>query len=389
MGFPIPEDLKMLQATVRKFVQEELLPVEKQVETTDEFPDDIRLPLKKKAVALGLWNYTMPREYGGGGVNTLGRVLACEELGQVSIAVGLTGGIVGGPRSGMGKGGEFAHATRQQIDKYFLPVLRGEQECFMALTEPNAGSDLGAIETRAVKDGNSWVLNGRKTYVTAIDVSHFGLVLAVSDWEKRRKGGISCFIVERNNPGLKLVRQIPLMGRRSLHSYEVELNDCRVPAENLFGEAGHGLEVAASELGATRIECAATCIGVAQRALKMAKDYAKKRVTFGEPLARRQTIQNMITHAEEDIYASRLMIWDAATDADEGKDINVKAMMIKAFATERAVRIINDAMQIHGGLGYTRDLPLEMMYRDVRLYTIGEGGTELLEWVIARNLLKD
>ena len=389
MDFTIPEDLKMLQTLTRDFARNELLPLEKQVDDNGEFPEDIRLGLRKKAIELGLWNYSMPKEYGGGGVSNLGRVLVCEELGHVSFSVGYCGGIVGGPRSGIGKGGEFVHATQEQLDKYFLPMLRGEKECFMALTEANAGCDLGNVETRADKDGDKYILNGTKMYVTAIDISDFGLVLAVTDWEKRRKGGISTFLVDKDSPGLDVVRQIPLMGRWGLKSYEVKFDNCVVPAGNLFGEPGHGLEVAGAELASLRLECSSVALGTAARALEMAKSHAKQRVTFGEALARRQSIQSIIVRAETAIYASRLMLWEAAMEADQGKDIAVKAMMVKTFVTEAALHIVDRAIQVHGGLGYSRDLPLEMMYRDLRLYTIAEGATELMEWTIARNLLRD
>ena len=389
MDFTIPEDLKMLQKLTRDFVRNELLPLEKQVDDNGEFPEDIRLGLREKSIELGLWNYSMPKEYGGGGVSNLGRVLVCEELGHVSFSVGYCGGIIGGPRSGIGRGGEFAHATKEQLDKYFLPMLRGEKECFMALTEPDAGCDLGNVETRADKDGDSYILNGTKMYVTAIDVSDFGLVLAVTDWEKRRKGGISTFLVDKDSPGIHIVRQILLMGRWGLKSYEVSFENCVVPAANMLGEPGHGLEVAGAELASLRLECSAAALGAAVRALEMSKSSAKQRVTFGEALARRQSIQSMIVRAETAIYASRLMLYEAATEADHGKDISIKAMMVKTFVTEAALHIVDRAIQIHGGLGYSRDIPLEMMYRDLRLYTIAEGATELMEWTIARNLLRD
>ncbi len=389
MDFTIPEDLKQLQALTRDFVRKELIPFEKEVDQTGEFPESIRLSLKEKSKKLGLWNYSMPREYGGGGMPNLARVLVCMELGHVSLSVGYCGGIVGGPRSGIGRGGEFHHANKEQLDKHFLPMLRGEKECFMALTEPNAGCDLGNVETRAVKQGDGYVLNGTKIYVTAIDVSDFGLVLAVTDWEKRRKGGISAFIVEKDNPGVHIVRQIPLMGRWGLKSYEVRFENCVVPESAVFGKLGQGLEVAGSELASLRLECAAACLGAAERAHEMTKPFVKQRVTFGEPLSRRQLIQHMIVNAETNIYASKLMLYEAAVEADKGKDIGVKAMMVKTFVCEAALHIVDRAIQIHGGAGYTRDLPLEMMYRDLRLYTIAEGATELMEWTVARNLLRD
>ncbi|MBI2868689.1 MAG: acyl-CoA dehydrogenase family protein [Chloroflexi bacterium] len=388
MEITLPEDMKQLQMLVRKFIQKELLPIEKQVEELGEFPEELRRPLKKKAIDLGLWNVAMPREYGGGGVGYLGWVLINEELGHVSTALGARGGIIGGPRTGSGHGSEFRFATQEQIDKYFLPMLRGDREMFVALTEANAGSDLGNIETRAIRNGDSYVLNGTKLYVTAIDVSDFGLVLAVTDWEKRRKGGFTCFIVEKNTPGLILSRQLPMMGRRGLHSYEVSLENCVVPAANILGQLGQGLEVVGAEVNGLRLAGAAASLGTAERAVEMAKSHAKERITFGQPLAQRQIVQQMIARAEVDIYASRLMLYDAAMDADQGKDVTLKTMMVKTFVTEMAIRHVDRAMQIHGGLGYSKEYPLEMMYRDTRLRTLTEGATEILEWTIARNLLR-
>ncbi|MBI2869365.1 MAG: acyl-CoA dehydrogenase family protein [Chloroflexi bacterium] len=389
MDFVIPEDLKMLQSLARQFVREELLPIEKQVEDKDEFPEALRLKLKKKSLDLGLWNFSMPKEYGGGGVGYLGEVLVYEELGHVSYAIGCHGGIVGVPRSGIGGGGECQYASKEQIQRYFLPVVRGEKEPFLGLTEPNAGSDIGNMETRAVRDGAGFILNGSKLYITGVDVSDFGYVFAVTDWEKRRKGGISCFIVEKSNPGLQVVRRIPLMGRRGLNCYELKLDNCVVPADSMIGAPGKGLDIAGTYLNSGRLKAAASSLGGAVRALELVKSFAKQRVTFGEALARRQLIQHMIVQAEVDIHASRLMLYEAATGGDRGEDIALKAMMVKWFVPQAAKRIVDDAIQIHGGLGYSRDLPLEMIYRDVRLSSIGGGAAQVLEWTIARNLLKD
>ncbi|MFC1929989.1 acyl-CoA dehydrogenase family protein, partial [Chloroflexota bacterium] len=249
--------------------------------------------------------------------------------------------------------------------------------------------DIGRMETTAVKDGDYYVLNGTKTYTTAIDVSDFGLVMTVTDWEKRRKEGVTCFVVEKDTPGLTLSREIEVMGRRGVKTFEVFFDNCRVPAENVLGGVGQGLEVARAELDSMRLALSAACLGTAERALEMMKSYAKQRVTFGEPLARRQAIQQMIVRAETDVYASRLMLYEAATEADQRKDIHIKAMMIKVFITEMTVRVVDRAIQVHGGLGYSKDLPLEMMYRDTRLHTIGDGATEVLEWSIARSILRD
>ncbi len=384
MHFTIPEELKQLQLLVRDFIQKELLPIEKQVEEKGEFPEEIRQPLKKKAVELGLWSYAMPKEYGGGGVGLLGVVLVNEELGRVSSC--LARGVIGGPRSGPPAG--FSFASKKQLERYYLPLVRGEKESFFAVTEANAGSDIGNVETRAVRDGDNYILNGSKLYVTGIDVADFGLILAVTDWQKRRRGGLTCFLVDTKTPGLSLSRHLPMMGRRGLNSYEVSLENCAVPAANVIGGVGKGLEVLGDDLNTMRLSGSAAALGTAERALDMAKAHARERITFGEPLAKRQLVQQMIVHAEIDIYASKMMLYNPSSEGEQAMDITLKTMMIKCFVTEMAIRVVDRAIQVHGGLGYSKDLPLEMMYRDVRLRTLTEGPTEVLEWTIARNLLK-
>ena len=388
MDFELPEELKMVQKLVREFVQKELLPLEKQVEENDEFPEDIRRSLKKKAKELGLWAICAPKEYGGGGFSALARVVVCEELGHVSNAVGYQGGIVGGPRAGWWGVEELKYATEEQKEKYFLPIIRGEKERFGAMTEPNAGSDLGNMETRAVKDGDYYILNGTKVFITAVDSADFGLVFAVTDWEKRARGGITGFIIDKDIPGFSYTA-MPVMGRRGLHVYELNLNDCRVPAKNVFGELGQGLQLALTGLVTTRINCTAAVLGMAQRALDMAKKYAKERVTFGQPIAKRQFIQGMIVDSEIELRASRLLLYDVACKYEQGMDVSTDIFMIKPFVIDHALRIIDRAIQIHGGYGYTKQLPLEMMYRDARLFSIGDGTNEVSKWTAARRILKD
>ena len=389
MDFSLPEELKMLKDLTKEFVKDELLPIEKQVEQTGEFPEEIRQPIKKKAVELGLYSCAMPAEYGGGGLGILGRVVVSEELGKVSIAVGYAGGIVGGTRSTAGGVTDIQFATSEQREKYFLPVVRGEKECWMALTEPNSGSgDLSRMETRAVKDGDNYVINGNKIFITAIDISDFGYVLAVTDPERKREGGVTCFIVDNDNPGLKIGEHLECMGRRGLNSYEISFEDCVVPESAILGELGKGMDIFVADMNSVRLCGAAACLGMAQRALDMSKSYAKERITFGQPLANRQAIQEMIVFAETNIHASRLMLYHIAWEDDQGIDVTYRVMMLKARIPKLACRIIDDALQIHGGFGYSKDLPLEMMYRDARLYMIGDGSVQVLEWAAARHLLR-
>lgn len=388
MDFTLPEELKMVQELVKQFVRKELLPLEKAVEEKDEFPEDVRRGLKEKAKKLGLWAICAPKEYGGGGLGALAKVVICEELGHVSVATGYQGGIVGGPRAGFWGLEELNYATDEQKEKYFLPIIRGEKERFGAMTERNAGSDLGNMEMRAIRDGDNYILNGNKMFITAVDSSDFGLVFAVTDWQKRGRGGITAFIVDKDAPGFSH-QLIPVMGRRGLHVYELTFDNCVVPAKNVLSELGQGLELAQAGLVGARLGCAAACLGMAQRALDMAKSYAKQRVTFGQTLAKRQFVQSMVVDSETEIYASRLMLYHLAWEYDQGIDVTTKIMMVKPFVTEMAVRVIDRAIQIHGGYGYTKELPLEMMYRDARLFTIGDGASEVLRWAAARRLLRD
>ncbi|MBI2869590.1 MAG: acyl-CoA/acyl-ACP dehydrogenase [Chloroflexi bacterium] len=388
MDFTLPEELIMTRNLIRDFINENLLPIEKEVEENDEFPEPLRRSLKAKAVKLGLWALFAPRKYGGAGFGALGRIVVCEELGRVSNAVGYQGGIIGGPRVGWWGMEELNFATEEQKEKYILPMVRGEKERFGAMTEPNAGSDLANMETRAVKDGDSYILNGSKIFITGVDSADFGLTFAVTDWEKRARGGITAFLLDKDAPGFTY-RPIPVMGRRGLHVYEVFYNDCRVPAKNILGRIGEGFKLAEMGLVTTRINCSAAVVGMAQRALDMAKSHAKQRVTFGETLSRRQLVQEKIIDAETELLASRLMLYNLAWEYEQGMDVVTKTFMVKTWITETACKIIDQAIQIHGGYGYTRELPLEMIYRDARLFRIGDGASEVLKWVAARRLLRD
>ncbi len=384
MTYQLPEEMKQLKLLARDFVQKELVPLEKEVDDKDEFPEETRLALKKKAHELGLWSFTAPIEYGGSGLGSLARVVVSEEVGKVSEAVGYGGGIVGG---GMEMRLRVAVTNEKLREKYYLPYVRAEKECFMGLTEPNAGSDAGAIETRAVRDGENYILNGTKTFISNAQRADFGLVYAVTDWEKRARGGISCFLVDKDTPGLSITRNIPLMGRRGQRHAELSFVDCVVPADNMLGEEGQGLRLALAALGGGRVSLAGFAIGGAERCLEMAKSYLKQRATFGKELAHRQAMQTMIVEMAIDIHAAKLMVYDCASAVDRGEDTRLESAMVKVFATEMAFKAADRTLQIHGGIGYSKDLPLEMLFRDLRLRRIVDGPTELLNWYMARQIL--
>ncbi len=386
MVHTLPEEVRMLQATVRRFVTEKLLPLEKEVEERGEFPEEKRLELRSEAIRLGLWGYAAPRKYGGGGLNALADVVVHEELGMVSDPVGSRSHVLG---TGLGWMGEYCDsATEEQNQRYFIPLLKGEKDAFIAVTEPDAGSDVRGIKTTAVRKGDSYVINGAKTFITFAATADFGLVYARTNGKDDRRGSLSCFIVDKDTPGFIVGKDIPLMGRRGVHSYEVFFDNCTIPLDHLVGKEGDGFSSVQKFFVRSRLNISARACGEAQRAFDMSKEYAKSRVTFGKPLSERQAVQKMLVDSFMGIFASRTMTRETAWRYDQGEDIAIEAALLKVFSTEMACKAIDRAIQIHGGVGYTKELPLEMMYREMRLFRIGEGPTEVLVWWAARQLFK-
>lgn len=383
MEFTIPEELKMLQATVRRFVEEEFIPLEKLLPPfSNQLPDGHKERLRAKLQQIGIWALNAPVEYGGGGISTLGMCLVNEELNHSTIgSVGVA--IYGGDPPVIVYEGNDA-----QKEKYLIPIIRGEMEACFAQTEPNAGSDPASMETSAVKDGDNWILNGSKIFISHAEQSDYALVFAVTDKQKRNRGGITCFIVETKTPGFKVTRLIDTMG--GFRPAEIVLQDCVVPDENRLGPVGRGFQLAQSWLAAGRlIQHPPACVGASDRSLKMAINYSKQRVTFGQPLSERQAVQWMLADSAVEIHAARMMTYQGAWKADQGEDIRVEAAICKLYATEMACRVIDRAIQIHGGVGYSRELPLERFYRDFRRSRITEGASEVQRFIIARDLLRD
>lgn len=382
MDFTIPEEFKMLQTTVRRFVEEEMIPLEKLLPPdSHELPDGHTERLQDKLKEIGLWALSAPVELGGGGINTLGMVLVREEIGKTTLGHG--GGIFGGDPPNI-----LYHGTDAQKEKYLLPVIRGEKRAAFAQTEPNAGSDPASMQTSAVRDGDNWILNGNKIFIGSAGYADFAMVFAVTDKVRRNRGGITCFLVEKDNPGYKVPRLIDTMGGHK--PGEIVLDDCVVPDENRLGPVGMGFQLGQKWLAAGRlIQHPPMCIGAAERSLKMAINYAKRRVTFGQPLAERQAVQWMLADGAVEIHATRMMTYEGAWRNDQGDDVRIQAAMCKLFATEMACRVVDNAIQIHGGVGYSRELPLERFYRDLRRARITEGASEILRFMIARDILRD
>jgi acyl-CoA dehydrogenase len=276
-------------------------------------------------------------------------------------------------------------ANEEQRTQYLEPYAQGKTVSAIAISEPGAGSDPAALTTRADRDGDDWVLNGRKIWISRADEADWTIVMAVTDRSRGTRGGISAFLVDRGTPGFVVVRRIPMLGGNS--TYEIVLENCRVPAGKLLGKEGFGFGPMQARLSTRRVQIAAWCIGRAQRALDMICEYAPQRRTFGASLAERQTVQNWVADAAIRIHACRLMTYEAAARIDRGDEARSQVSMIKVFATEMAWEVIDQAMQVFGGMGMTKELPLQQMANQTRLARVYEGPNEIHRWVVARELL--
>jgi acyl-CoA dehydrogenase len=382
MDFELPRDVKMLQGLVRKFVEQELIPIEMQTGDGEETDPALLGPLQEKVKALGLWLLDVPKEHGGLGLGLLARCVIYEEVCK-SKAMPFRQNELFGPTVGP----ILYHCNDEQKERFLYPVIRGEIKIAFAQTEPDSGADPGSMRTRAVRDGDHYILNGSKRFITAAGTSDYCQVVCVTDPEKRQRGGISVLVVDMKSPGVQLVRQWPtMMGDKP---WEIAFDNVRVPVENRIGEEGKGFALAQNWLTFGRVQGhGARSVGIAQRSLEMAMDYARQRVTFGQPLSERQAIQFMISDSAIELQAARLMVYDCAWRYDQGQDVRDLSYMVKVFCTEMASRVVDRAIQIHGGVGLTMDLPLQYWYRQMRSIRITEGVTEVLRWRLARNLIR-
>jgi acyl-CoA dehydrogenase len=383
MDLQLTDEQKIIVQTVRRFVQEEIVPLEAELDPdATELPREDHDRLTAMVKEMGFYGVDIPAEYGGPGLPLVTRTLMAEEMSQ--HRAGLYApcyGVFGG-----GGLAQLFEANEEQKQKYLYPMLRGEKHGFFALTEPSGGSDPArAIKTTAVRDGDEWVINGSKIFISGADTADFGLVFARTDASKGR-GGITCFIVDTDTPGF-IVRRIVHTLRSAHYATELEFQDMRVPHANILGAEGKGFAIANDRLTRNRIPYSAGCIGVAVAAQAMAIRQAKTRETFGDVLANRQAIQWMIVDNEIDIRTSRWLTLAAADKADRGEPFRFETAMAKVYSTEAAGRVVDRAIQIHGGYGVTKDLPLERWYRELRIRRIGEGPSEVQRIIMARDLL--
>ncbi len=383
MNLEPTEEQKQIVATVRRFVREEIVPLEAKLDPdASELPREDFERLTNKVREMGFWGLDIPAEYGGAGIDMVTRTLMAVEMTQHR------GGLYVPCYGVFGSAGlaQLYEATEDQKQRYLYPMLRGEKRGFFGLTEPSGGSDPArAIRTRAVRDGDDWIINGSKVFISGADRAHFGLVFARTDASKGR-GGVTCFLVDTDMKGFHVRRVVHTL-RSSHYATELQFEDLRVPNANVLGEVNGGFAIANERLSRQRIPYAAACIGVAVKAQELAIEYAKQRETFGAPLATRQAVQWMIIDNELDIRSSLWLTLAAADKADRGESFRMEAGMAKLVATEASGRVVDRAMQIHGGYGMTKDLPFERWYREMRIRRVGEGPNEVQRHVIARDLL--
>ncbi|HLH00890.1 MAG TPA: acyl-CoA dehydrogenase family protein [Bryobacteraceae bacterium] len=385
MDFALSDEHRMLKDLVARFVREELMPLENAVLEREAAGQGVfltpeeRAPLDKQSRELGLWGLDAPEDVGGSDMTQIALVGVNEELGKTVTPYVL-------PPDSPNLRMLMVTANPEQRAQYLAPYAQGETISAIGISEPGAGGDPAAMVTTAVRDGDDWVINGRKIWISRAADADFTILMAVTDKSKGARGGISAFLVDKGTAGFNILRRIPMIGGH--FTYEIALEDCRVPGSKLLGQEGQGFAPMQIRLSTRRLEMSCVCIGMAQRALDMMCDYAPQRITFGAPLAERQTIQWWVADAATKIHAARLMAYDAAWKVDQGRDARTEISMLKVFATELAWDTLDKAMQTFGAMGMTKEVPLQLMAATVRNMRIYEGPSEVHRWVVARKLLR-
>lgn len=375
------EMLDSLVSTLDRFVTEKLIPREREVADAGAIPADIAQAMRD----LGMFGLTTPEEYGGMGLTMEEEVSVAFILGRTSPAFR----SLIGSNNGIGSMGIVAAGTEEQKQKYLPKLASGEMISSFALTEPSSGSDSAALKTRAEKQGDHYILNGSKRFIT--NAPHAGVftVYARTDQSKPGANGISAFLVDRDSPGLSLGAIDKKMGQSGSVTCDVIFDNCRIPASALLGKENQGFKIAMQTLDRGRLHIAAVATGAADRLIEESLRFASERKQFGEPIANFQLIQAMLADSKTDAYAARCMIVDASRKRDAGKDVTLEASASKLFATEMVGRVADRAVQIHGGSGYIQEYAVERFYRDVRLFRLYEGTSQIQQLIIARRLLKD
>ena len=377
------DTLQQLLDTTRRFVRNRLMPLEEQVASTDQIPESVISEMRE----LGLFGLTIPEEYGGLGLNT-------EEECKVAIELGYTSAAfrsVIGTNNGIGSQGLVMDGTDDQKENYLPRLASGEIIGSFALTEPNVGSDSANVQTKAEKDGDSYILNGTKRWITNANIANLFTVFARTDQSQKGSSGVSAFLIDANTPGISLSSKYKKMGQQGAHVCDVIFDNCRVPEVNIIGgpnNVNNGFKTAMKTLDRGRIHISAFAVGCAKRLIEVSTQFSLEREQFGQSISNFQMIQAMLAESQTECYAAETMVFDAAQRRDRGEKVNLHASCCKLYASEMVGRVADRAVQIHGGAGYMDEYVVSRFYRDVRLFRIYEGTSEIQKTIIARNLLK-
>ncbi|SFI67839.1 acyl-CoA dehydrogenase [Thermoflavimicrobium dichotomicum] len=380
MKFAFSEEQIMMQKMVRDFAQSEIAPYVASMDEEDRFPREVI----NKMAELGLMGIPIPEEWGGAGADYVSYILAIEEISRVSATVG----VILAVHTSVGTLPILSYGTEEQKKKYVVPLAQGKFLGAFAITEPQAGSDVSGIRTQARKVGDKYILNGNKVFITNAGEADVYVTFAVTDPTQGKKG-ITAFIVEKDTPGFRVGKKEKKMGLGGSNTCELVFEDAEVPAANRLGNEGQGYEIALSNLAGGRIGIGAQALGIAEAAFQYALDYAKQREQFGKSIAKQQAIQFKLADMAMQIEAAKLLIYRAAEAKQSGQICKKEAAMAKCFAADTAMQVTTEAIQIFGGYGYTREYPVERLFRDAKITQIYEGTNEIQRLVIANELIKD
>jgi len=382
MEFSLSSEQEMIIDSVRSFVEQELYPHEDEVEKTNHIDASLAESIKQKAIELGLYAANMPAEYGGGGLDTLTLCLLEKELGKANFGLQY---IVARPSN------ILMACKDEQIEKYLLPTIRGEKVDCLAMTEPNAGSDVRSMKCRAERDGEYFVINGSKHFISHADMADYVILFVASGVEETSRGAkkkITSFLVDMGTPGFSVETGYNSVSHRGYHNFILNFDNCRVHESQVLGEVDHGFDVANEWLGATRLSVAAMCLGRAERALQIAIEWAATREQFGQTIGKFQGVSFKLADMSMELQAAELLTLRAAWNDSQGKMTNSDAAMAKLKATETLAMVSDEAIQILGGMGLMNELPLERIWRDHRVERIWDGTSEIQRHIISRSLLR-
>lgn len=380
MDFTFPEELDLLRDAVRDFVDAELRPIAAQIDQQKKIPDGVLNQLRE----LGFLGIPFPEEYGGGGMGELGLCVFMEEITRGCFSTA----VVCGAHTSIGAAGIHLYGTDAQKKRWLCDLSEGRKLAAYALTEANSGSDAAAMSTTAVQEGDEWVLNGSKIWITNGDIADLIVTFAVTDRDKRTRGGITAFVVETDRPGFSVGKREEKMGQCGSSTVEITFEDYRLPADNVLGSVGEGFKIAMGVLDHGRLTLGANCLGAAKEALDLSIRYAGERQAFGGPIAKLQAIQHMLADMATDIFTMESIVYRSAWMCDQGMPFGRQSAMVKLFCSEALDRVVDKAVQIHGGYGYSKEYAVERMYRDARVNRLYEGTSEIQRLVIARDLIK-